>query len=140
MARSTGDMSPARELHPLLETLRALEVALHQPHIRGDRDALETLLHPGFRELGRSGASYTREQVLAELATEPQTYAVWSQNYQVELLAHDCALLTYKSAHVNAEGQLERHTNRSSIWQVTEGRWLLRFHQGTPTGAFAREF
>jgi len=42
----------------LLEQLRELEVALHQPANRRDRAMLERLLHPRFREFGRSGRSY----------------------------------------------------------------------------------
>lgn len=123
----------------LLETLRALESALHQPQVRSDRAALGALLHPGFREIGRSGASYTREQILAELPEQPQAQGAWSQAYEVELLAPGLALLTYESAQVGAGGRLERPAKRSSLWQLTDGRWLLRFHQGTPASAFAAE-
>jgi len=40
----------------LLDTLRKLEVAMHQPHVRTDHRQLERLLHPNFFEVGRSGA------------------------------------------------------------------------------------
>jgi len=40
----------------LLEMLRKLEVATHQPQLRADRHALARLLHPNFFEVGRSGA------------------------------------------------------------------------------------
>lgn len=63
-------------------------------------------------------------------------YEVWSQDYQAELLAEACALLTYRTAHVGEQGRLERHANRALIRQLTDGRWRLRFHQGTPAQAF----
>ena len=109
---------------------------LHNPAVRADALALAELLHPQFREFGRSGTTYTREQVLAEFARTPQAYAVWSQDYAVEELAPDLALLTYRSAHINQSGGLERFTLRASLWQSGPGGWRIRFHQGTPTEAF----
>jgi hypothetical protein len=123
---------------PLLETLRELEIAVHQPKVWSDPAGLDELLHPAFHEFGRSGASDTRAEVLAEFAGHEQTYTVWFQDIVVEQVGEGLALLTHRSAHVNASGQLERHTNRSSLWQLTEGGWKMRFHQGTPTEAFSR--
>lgn len=127
------------DTRPLSEVLRELETRLHQPGIRRDRAALGALLHPCFHEFGRSGDTFTREQTLAEFDEQPQSYEIWAQSYEVQELTQDLALLTYKSAHLNSEGQLERYTNRSSLWQLTQDRWLLRFHQGTPTHAFDKD-
>jgi catechol 2,3-dioxygenase-like lactoylglutathione lyase family enzyme len=117
----------------LLNILRTLEVALHQPHVRADAIRLAQLLHPSFRELSRSGREYSRDEVLAEFATDPQAYEVFSQDYQLEQLAPGLALLTYRSAHIASDGTLDRHTLRVSLWQLTDAGWQLRFHQGTPT-------
>jgi hypothetical protein len=122
----------------LLANLRALEVGLHRRDTRADPKVLGALLHPDFREFGRSGATFTRESTLAEFAEARQASAIWSQDYAIDLLAEGLALVTYRTAHVDAEGRLDRHTNRSSLWQWAEGRWLLRFHQGTPTQPFER--
>ena len=125
----------------LLETLRALEVALHQPSVRRDRRQLEQLLHPDFREFGRSGRAYDRAEVLellAGLPQEPRPDQVWSQDFTLQPLAAGSALLTYRSARVTADGTLERHTNRSSVWQLTSEGWRMLFHQGTPTAPFAK--
>jgi hypothetical protein len=123
----------------LLETLRTLEVALHQPDMRSDRGKLDRLLHPRFREFGRSGRIYAKAEILAEFSDQPQTYEVWSQEFRVELLSQGLALLTYKSAHINGEGKLERYTNRSSLWQFTQCGWQMLFNQGAPTEAFPRD-
>ena len=48
----------------LLFQLQALEVELHHPGVRCDRDWLEALLHPEFHEVGRSGCTYSRETEL----------------------------------------------------------------------------
>jgi hypothetical protein len=122
----------------LLHVLRDLEMRLHSPQVRADPHALGELLHPAFREFGRSGISYTRVQVLSEFAETPQHFEIWSQDYEVEELGRGLALLTYRSAHVGQSGGLERHTLRASLWQATPAGWKMRFHQGTPTGAFEK--
>jgi hypothetical protein len=130
-------MTPETDLLP---TLRRLELALHQPALRASAAGLAALLHPAFREFGRSGAVYTREAMLAHLpaGAEPAP-AIWAQDFAVEPLGEGVALLTYRSAHVGPGGQLERHTNRASVWQLgADGRWQMRFHQGTPTAPFER--
>jgi len=122
----------------LLQTLRALEVALHQPSVRRDREKLDQLLHPKFREFGRSGCEHDRADILRELSSELQPAQVWSQDFAIEPLAQGCALLTYRSAHISADGTLEGHTNRSSVWQLSAEGWRMLFHQGTPTAPFEK--
>jgi len=116
----------------LLDTLRKLEVEMHQPQVRADDRKLGRLLHPDFFEVGRSGALYSRGSVLAEFSNQPPSYRVWSQDFQMEPLTEALVLLTYRSAHVADDGTLERHTQRASLWQSTAQGWQLRFHQGTP--------
>ncbi len=120
-----------------LEVLTRLERQLHRPDVRSDPRALGERLHPAFREFGCSGRTYTRDDVLAEFAAAPPAYAVVSQDYAVEALGPDLALLTYRTAHVAAGGGLERHVWRSSLWQRTAAGWQLRFHQGTLAPGFA---
>ncbi len=62
----------------------------------------------------------------------------WSQDYQMSELAVGLIQVTYKSAHVNDDGELSRRILRSSIWQQVAGKWKMRFHQGTPTAAFVK--
>ncbi len=124
---------------PLLETLRSLEEGLHRPEVRSDRGELDRLLHPAFREFGRSGDVYERADILAEFSDRPQAYEVWAQDFYVLPLSDAVALLTYKSAHVTRSGELEHYTNRSSVWRLTAAGWRLIFHQGTPTEAFMKD-
>jgi len=120
----------------LLEELQELESALHQPAVRRSIAELDRLLHPRFREFGRSGRSYTKSDVLTNLPAGQESSVVWSQEFEVEPLAEGLALLTYRSAQVDAEGRLTRHTNRSSLWQHTDRGWQMLFHQGTPCEPF----
>jgi len=122
----------------LLETLKELEVLLHDPEIRRSAEEVGQLLHTSFREFGRSGAAYTREEILAHVSGAEQQPPIWAQDFKLEVLSEGLALLTYRSAHIADERELQRHTNRSSLWQLTEGGWKMRFHQGTATQPFEK--
>ncbi len=129
---------PTTAPQELLELIRNLEVTLHQPAVRSDKARLEALLHSDFVEYGRSGRTYNKLEMLAHLEQESLTTAVWSQDFHLTLPAFSVALLTYKSAHVNTQGELSHHALRSSLWQFTETGWQLRFHQGTPIATFVQ--
>ncbi|MBD1875457.1 DUF4440 domain-containing protein [Nodosilinea sp. FACHB-131] len=120
----------------LLAILRELECELHQPQCRADRERLEQLLAIDFREFGRSGASYTRNDILARLPLETEAPQIHAQDFAVHELADSIVLLTYRSAHRSLSGELFRHTNRSSIWRLGSTGWQMVFHQGTPTDSF----
>lgn len=120
----------------LLSMLRELECELHQPKCRGDQERLTQLLDPDFKEFGRSGASYTRDDTLMLLPTDTEPPTVHAQDFALQKLSDSIVLLTYRSAHVNSSGELFRHTNRSSIWHLASAGWQMVFHQGTPTAPF----
>lgn len=121
-----------RNVH-LLRTLQQLEVELHQVETRRNTARLEALLHPAFEEFGRSGRRYSRSAVIAEFQGEKsELAAVHAQDFQLAELGAGVALLTYRSAHVDAAGCYYRWTLRSSLWLYTEEGWRIRFHQGTP--------
>jgi hypothetical protein len=120
----------------LLELISSLEISLHQPAVRCDTGRLQALLHPDFVEVGRSGQSYNKAQMVQHLVQESLSTAIWSQDFKLVMPAFSVALLTYQSAHIGTEGQLTHHAARSSLWQFTDTGWQLRFHQGTPVAAF----
>jgi hypothetical protein len=117
----------------LLEELRSLETELHKDETRRNRKRMETLLHPDFVEFGRSGARYTRADILKEFGQDAVLPTIHSRRFDVAVLTEGVALLTYLSAHMNAEGNPHRLALRSSVWVRTETGWQMRFHQGTPT-------
>lgn len=124
----------------LLDTLRSLELELHLPAVRSDAGALARLLHADFAEIGRSGRAYTRAEMVAHLlepddAQPPVT--IVAEAFVLSELAPGVALLNYRSAHRAADGGLQRHTLRSSLWLHTPQGWQLRFHQGTATADWA---
>jgi hypothetical protein len=88
---------------------------------------MQRVLAPDFREFGRSGRVYRREDTLA-VAPTPFEARFPLPEFAVRLIAPDIALATYRSEV--AFGDLE-HGNRSSLWSRDGGGWTIRFHQGT---------
>lgn len=120
------------------EAVKQLEVELHQPMVRSDAERARTLLHKSFVECGRSGRIFNRNEILEELSEEKSGVSIWSQDFVGEEISDGVILLTYLSTHINSNGELSRHTFRSSLWQQTPHGWQVRFHQGTPTATFDR--
>jgi hypothetical protein len=69
--------------------------------------------------------------VLALLAVAPAA-DVTVEAFVAAPLRDDVVLVTYRSI-ARAPGVPARHAWRSSVWVRRDGRWRLRFHQGTPT-------
>ena len=122
-------------MNPLLTLLRELEIELHLPSTRVNLQRLYALLHPEFREFGRSGKIYSISEIVAQLQSEAQPQSIHAQDFAVRELSEKFVLLTYRSAHIEG-GKLQRHTLRSSIWELGPLGWQMSFHQGTPTEAF----
>lgn len=116
----------------LIHQLRRLEEELHLPETRRNVTRLRMLLHPDFEEFGRSGRRYSRDEVLLELP-DGNHDVIRADEFQVSLIADGVALLTYRSAHVDARGVRSCVTLRSSLWIETATSWQMRFHQGTPS-------
>jgi hypothetical protein len=111
----------------LLNTLRQLEVKLHDPAVRSSERASQ-LLADDFVEFGSSGRIYAKATILALLATEAPVTISASQ-FSVRRLGTDTALLTYVSRR---HASTDAFYLRSSIWQLQNDRWRIVFHQGTP--------
>jgi hypothetical protein len=107
-----------------------LEQQLLQPSTRHDATALTSLLAEDFREFGRSGRIYTRQQIIDELAAESPHTIILSDPL-CHQLADDIALLTYRSTRTIAL-KTASHALRSSLWVYRDNRWQMIFHQGTP--------
>ncbi len=116
----------------LAQLIQALEVELHHPGVRCSRARLEQLLHPQFHEVGRSGRAYSRDTVIEFLLSQSAPPDVRPDHFQLAELAPGVALLTYRSAHAQGDGQRDNHTLRSSVWVRSGDTWQVRYHQGTP--------
>jgi len=114
------------ELSALTAELKALELRLLEPAVRGNPEAVAELLAPEFTEYGASGQVFDRAAILAALAAEGTKVARRISRFSVRPLGPDAALATCRVKR--ADGF---ETLRSSVWQRREGRWLMVFHQGT---------
>jgi hypothetical protein len=111
-----------------VETLRQLEESLWRSETRFDVEYQERVFAPDFFEFGRSGRTYTREQMILT-TPRPIQAKLPLPNFKVHSLDANNVLVTYVS-EVQYE-ELER-ANRCSVWSRTHDGWRLRFHQGTP--------
>ena len=109
------------------DELIELEHALWRAETRFDYDFMERVLADDFGEFGRSGRVYARADTLA---VDGDTIDARLRDLEVDQIAEDVALVTYVS-EVRHDQQLDL-ANRSSLWVRRNGRWQLRFHQGTP--------
>ena len=114
-----------------VDELEQLERELHSAGTRQSESRLKELLHPNFREIGRSGREYSRATILEHLA-DGEPPKVHADQFRRIDLEPQVALITYKSAHIAEGGGLYRHSLRSSIWIRGEEGWQMVFHQGTP--------
>jgi len=107
------------------EAVIAQETALLGSQARRDPDRLEQLIHPDFDEIGRTGKSWERDEVIRVLQTVPdQTHAI--RFGRVIELAPGVAHVRFITE--DARGVV----HRSSIWLREGGLWRQRYHQGTP--------
>lgn len=124
----------------LLLLLQTLEVELHKPAARSDAARLNALLHDDFREFGRSGGgAYAKAEILSQLPAELQHAVFVADRFEVRAVGESVALLTYRSAHQQADGTLDAFTLRSSVWERSTFGWQMSFHQGTPTAPYEPE-
>lgn len=123
----------------LLQTLQELETELHREAIRRNISCMQALLHDDFEEIGQSGRTYSRKDVLAKCTSEDfELSPMVFYSFALTRLCGKRALLTYVSEHLDESGHPYRHTLRSSLWVFTKEGWQMRFHRGTPTHAFSK--
>ena len=105
-----------------------LEESMWREETRFDLVFQEQRFASDFMEFGRSGRTYTREQIIRTEASPIQA-KLPLPNLKVRVLDVNTVLITYDS-EATYEGVVE-YAHRSSIWSRTEGYWVMRFHQGT---------
>ncbi|WP_062948756.1 ribonuclease HI family protein [Brachybacterium sp. sponge] len=105
------------------------EQALLTDALRADAPSAAELLHPAFTEIGASGRSYDRDEIISALAP---LVDVQAEEFLADEIAPGAILLRYVTT--GPDGTVRR----SSVWVKERGRWLLRHHQGTPESAGGR--
>jgi hypothetical protein len=111
------------------EQLVELEHSLWRAETRFDRQFMERVLADDFSEFGRSGKVHTRFDTLGVTG---ETIQATLRDIEVDRVTEDVALVTYVG---EVQQDVLHVANRASVWVRRDGRWQLRFHQGTPLQA-----
>ncbi|MGB0943468.1 MAG: DUF4440 domain-containing protein [Marinomonas sp.] len=120
-----------------MDVLIEQERALHSYHTRQNPDIVARMLHPSFKEVGRSGNRFDYGETLVSLKGETNLAGlIHSQDYECIELEPYTQLLLYKSAWVDESGAISAFTQRSSILVFTGQNWQVQYHQGTPCESF----
>jgi hypothetical protein len=114
----------------VLEELERREPIFHRSEFGTSRVDFAAMTAEDFWEVGASGRTYSRDQVLAILEqrhADPQ----WREapfetsDFHCRCLADDVYLLTYQLR------QAERCSRRATVWHRSNGSWIALYHQGT---------
>ena len=116
----------------MLDLFRDLEEKLLRQETRNSPGEVATLLHPDLFEFGQSGTVWSRQQTIDMLAQERPMEGSLT-DLSVRSLVADVTLVTYRAVGRDPASGNEWHSLRSSVWKLTDGRWQMIFHQGTPT-------
>ena len=113
----------------LLNLLVDLERVLHRKSTRRSKEKLNELLHDDFEEIGASGRTYNKDQIIEELLNE-MPFIINASDFELRIFSEDIAQLKYKTKST-ARNNLMHTTLRSSIWKNEDSKWKMVFHQGT---------
>ena len=113
----------------LLDLLVDLERGLHRKSIRRSKQKLNELLHDDFEEIGASGRTYKKDQIIEELLNETP-FTINASDFKLRIFSEDIAQLKYITKNT-ASDNLTLTTLRSSIWKNEGSKWKMVFHQGT---------
>ncbi|HEX2984032.1 MAG TPA: DUF4440 domain-containing protein [Ignavibacteriales bacterium] len=106
------------------------EKLLLEQSVRKSSLQIESMLADDFIEIGSSGRSYNKIQIIEALQEESSAITYKIENFRIRALTEGVVLATYTAfriaGHERAESSL-----RSSIWQFVGGAWKMAFHQGT---------
>ena len=110
-------------------TLQALEESMWRDETRFDRAYMNAVLHEDFTEVGRSGRVFSRDEVL-DMPPVQIRVEIPRETFSVVEIAPAVALVSYETVPSDS-----RHgaAHRGSMWISDGERWLLRYHQGTPS-------
>lgn len=112
------------------ELLR-LELAIARHDHAAVPEGIASLMAPSFFEFGSSGRVWRVHETIAGFE-RPNTDVITIEDFAVHPLAAGVVLATYRMTETPTAGD-PRHRNRSSLWVLRGDRWVMRFHQGTPT-------
>jgi hypothetical protein len=110
----------------VIEELLELETAMWTMSTRSDRAWTDAHLSPTSTEIGRSGRSDDRDEILG-LRFGPIDAELPLRDVPVRPLGSDSFIVTDRT--IGSLGS----SRRASVRVRTDVGWMLEFHQGTPT-------
>lgn len=113
----------------LAERLRELEEELLRVEVRKDASRVAALLADDFREFGSSGRIYSKAEIIAHLQDEVFC-PVTLRDFELTSLSPSLAMVTYRVL-CGEPNEKPAQSLRNSLWELRDGRWQIRFHQGT---------
>ena len=112
----------------MLELLLKLEMSLWIEETRNNIEFLDKVLHKDFKEFGKSGKVFNKEDILKD--TKCVINAIFPfEELDVKSLSEETYLITYVASRKDNNKIIK--TNRSSIWIGDSENIQLIFHQGT---------
>jgi hypothetical protein len=112
----------------LEEKLRELEIEVMTA--AGERRAADIrhIIADDFLEIGASGRTYTKAQVLAAIESAPlRKFQI--EDFEIVASGDDWAMVSYRAGERTAYASST--SLRSTLWVEREGKWQIVFHQGT---------
>lgn len=115
----------------LKEQMILLEEHMLKPNIRKSAEELDILIADDFMEIGSSGRTYTKAQVLG-LLPDSTMAEMTIFNFDIKVLALNIVQTTFRISINDSKNEEKKYSIRSSIWRFQDGKWQIVFHQGTP--------
>ena len=114
-----------------VEELLAIELALGRRDEAAIPGGYEAVVAPDFTEIGSSGKWWSRTEILAAMRSVPVDESVRITRFELVEIEPTTVLVTFDAFATGPDGA-KHASRRSSIWTRLDGRWQLRFNQGTP--------
>jgi hypothetical protein len=113
----------------LEEKLRELEIRVATAAGERRAEDIRELIADDFYEIGGSGRTYTKTEVLAAIETAPLRKFTL-EDFKVVAGGEGWALVSYRAGERTAYASST--SLRSTLWVERSGKWQIVFHQGTP--------
>jgi hypothetical protein len=115
-----------------LEQFRELEIKVMTAAGERRADDIRDLVADDFFEIGRSGTTYTKAEVLAAIEVAPLRKFTL-EDFKVVASGEGWALVIYRAGERTAYSSTA--SLRSTLWVERGGKWQIVFHQGTVISA-----
>ena len=112
----------------LEEKLRDLEIKVMTAAGERRADDIRDLVADDFFEIGSSGRTYTKSEVLAAIETAPLRKFTL-EDFKLVASGAGWALVSYRAGEKS--DQSSSNSWRSTLWVKRKGKWQIVFHQGT---------